>query len=308
MPDDRRRRRVDVPASPQLARRRHRPVLTDAPVRFDGQVAVVTGAGRGLGAAYARLIAARGAATVVHDAGVDLEGRGFDPGPADSVVEEIVRAGGVAVPSYEDLAAEGGPERLVRQATERLGRLDVLVSNAGLLARAAIEDVSDDLLDRMVKVGVVAPYVLCRTAMPIMKRQGYGRIVLTTSGRAMYVNAALTGLTAYAVGRAAQLGLMVGLAAEGQPHDVRTNAISPVALTRMTLTPPEGQMTADQVAPAVAFLASSRCDFSGTIVRAAGGRFSAVRWAFTEGVDLGPDPIAPEVVAERWAEIAGPQE
>jgi NAD(P)-dependent dehydrogenase (short-subunit alcohol dehydrogenase family) len=282
--------------------------MTRAPIRFDGQVALVTGAGRGLGAAYARLLAALGAAVVVHDAGLGLDGRGFDAGPADSVVGQIRALGGVAEPAYDDLVVEGAPDRVVAAAVEGFGRLDVLVSNAGLLAQVPIEQVPDDLLDRMVKVGVVAPYLLCRAAFPIMKRQRYGRVVLTTSGRAMYVNAALEGLTAYALGRASQLGLMIGLAAEGDPFDIRTNAISPVALTRMTLTPPENQMTPDQVAPAVAFLASSRCDFSGAIVRASGGRFSTVGWSFTEGIDLGAEPAAPETIAERWGDIAGAQD
>jgi NAD(P)-dependent dehydrogenase (short-subunit alcohol dehydrogenase family) len=242
---------------------------------------------------------------IVHDAGVDLEGRGFDPEPADLVVEQITRAGGVAQPSYEDLLGHAAGERIVAQAIDRFGRLDVLVNNAGLLGRAPIEEVPDDLLERMVKVSVVAPYELCRAAAPIMKRQRYGRIVVTTSGRAMYVNAALPGMTAYAIGRAAQVGLMVGLAADGEPHGIRINAIAPVALTRMTVTRPEGQMAPEQVAPAVAFLASSACDFSGVVVRAAAGRFSVARWAYTEGVDLGPEPVAPEAIAEHWARIAG---
>jgi NAD(P)-dependent dehydrogenase (short-subunit alcohol dehydrogenase family) len=148
--------------------------------------------------------------------------------------------------------------------------------------------------------------LLSRAAFPIMKRQRYGRIVVTVSGRAMYVQASLTGLAAYSVGKASQLGLMVALAAEGEPFGIRINAISPVAATRMLNRPVEpGEMAPDQVSPGVAFLASKACDFSGEILRASGGRFSVVRWSFGDEVDLGPQPASPDEIARRWPEIAG---
>src|SRR5919204_6391136 len=151
----------------------------------------------------------------------------------------------------------------------------------------------------MVRVSVEA-FLLSQAAFPQMKRRGYGRIVMTTSGPAMYVNAALQGLTTYSMGRGAQLGLMVSLAAEGGPFGVRVNAVSPVATTRMTMSRDAEPMGPDLVATGVVFLASAACGVSGVILRAAGGRFSAARYAVTPGVDFGPEPTTPEAIAERW--------
>jgi NAD(P)-dependent dehydrogenase (short-subunit alcohol dehydrogenase family) len=276
-------------------------------IRFDGQVVVVTGAGRGLGAAYARLVANLGGALVVHDAGVDLDGAGSDPDLADGEVRAIEEAGGIAAACYEDLADTGAPERIIAFALERFGRIDALISNAGLLGEAPIADLGPATWRRMLKVNVEAPFLLCRAAFPQMQRQAYGRIVLTTSGRALYVNAALPHLAAYSVGKGAQLGLMIGLAAEGEPFGIRANAVSPVATTRMTrIPPPRGEAFGPElVAPGVAFLASAACDFSGVVLRAAGGGFSVARYSFVDGLDLGDAPVSPEVVRDRWAEIAG---
>ena len=282
--------------------------MTAHPIRFDGQVAIVTGAGRGLGAAYARLLADLGVSVVVHDAGVDLDGRGGDPSVARAVVDDIEGRGGTAAPCVEDLSAEGAPERIVGFAMERFGRVDVLISNAGLLGEAPIDDLDPQTWRRMLRVNVEAPFLLCRALFPVMRRQAYGRIVLTTSGRALYVNAALPHLTAYAVGKGAQLGLMVGLAAEGEPHGIRTNAVSPVATTRMTRIPPppEEALGPELVAPGVVFLASAACEVSGVVLRAAGGRFSAARYDLGHEVDFGPRPVSPDAVAERWSVIQGP--
>jgi NAD(P)-dependent dehydrogenase (short-subunit alcohol dehydrogenase family) len=276
----------------------------ERPIRFDGQVAVVTGAGRGLGAAYARLLASLGAAVVVHDAGVDLDGTGFDPAPADGLAHEITEGGGTAVASHEDLQEDGAAERVIAAALARFGAVDVLISNAGLLGEAPIDELDPRTWRRMMRVNVEAPFLLCRAAFPLMRSRGYGRIVLTTSGRALYVNAAIPHLTAYSVGKGAQLGLMVGLAAEGEPHGIRTNTVSPVASTRMTRQPPPpGPLAPELVAPGVAFLASSACQASGVILRAAGGRFSAARFDRGEDVDFGPRPVPPDAIAGRWAEV-----
>jgi NAD(P)-dependent dehydrogenase (short-subunit alcohol dehydrogenase family) len=276
-------------------------------IRFDGQVVLVTGAGRGLGAAHARLFASLGAAVVVHDAGVGLDGSGQDPSVADAVAEEISAAGGVAEPNHEDLTEPGAPERIVRFTLERFERLDALVHNAGLLAWREIEETDDALWRRIRMVGVDAAFALCRAAFRVMKRQHHGRIVLTTSGRAMYVDASLPGLSAYSAAKGAQLGLMVALSTEGAPHDIRINAISPVAATRMFRGEVVGsELRPELVSPGVAYLASGACDVSGVILRAADGRFSAVRWEFPPEVDLGRDPVSPDVVASHWPEILGP--
>jgi NAD(P)-dependent dehydrogenase (short-subunit alcohol dehydrogenase family) len=275
-------------------------------ITFLGQVAVVTGAGRGLGAAHARLLATLGAAVVVHDAGVELDGTGGDPAVADAVVEEIRRSGGVAEPSYEDLTDPRAPERLVDFTIDRFGRLDALIHNAGLLAWSAIEETGDDVWSRIRAVGVDSAFALARSAFPVMKGQGYGRIVLTTSGRAMYVDASLPGLSAYSMAKGAQIGLMIALAAEGEPHGILVNAISPVAATRMLHRDVRGaELLPELVSPGVAFLASSECDVSGVVLRAADGHFSCARWDFSPGIDLGRRPASPDVIADRWPEILG---
>jgi NAD(P)-dependent dehydrogenase (short-subunit alcohol dehydrogenase family) len=278
--------------------------MPESTIRFDGQVAIVTGAGRGLGAAYARLLAARGATVIVHDAGVAPDGTGADPSVADAVAREIVARGGAAVASYENLESADGCRRVVGMAADRHSRLDILVHNAGIVVFAALEEVDQARWDRMVRLGVDASFHLAQGALPLMKRRGYGRIVLTTSGRAMRLDAAAAGLVPYCIGKAAQVGLMVALAAELGEHDIHVNAVSPVAATRM-LRRSAPELAPELVAPVVAFLASSRCRFSGLVARAEGGRFSTAEWRLADGVDLGRDPVSPETIATRWSEIAG---
>ena len=273
-------------------------------IRFDRQVIIVTGAGRGLGAAYARLLAARGGTVVVHDAGVAQDGSGFDPSVADAVVSEITAAGGTAAACYENLedAAAGG--RVVEFAMARFGRVDALVHNAGLVVFASLEETSAAMWDRMVAIGIDAPFHLARAAIPHMRRQGHGRIVLTTSGRAMRAEDCVPGLIAYSAAKMAQVGLMVGLAAELHDTAIRVNAVSPVRATRV-LRRNAPELRPELVAPGVAFLASSACEISGAVLQAAGGRFSAGRWDRGDWLDLGPTPASPEDIAIRWQQIAG---
>ncbi len=237
-------------------------------IRFDGQVVVITGAGRGLGAAYARLIAARGGTVIVHDAGVAQDGGGFEPSVADAVAAEINAAGGAAAACYENLEAPGAGERIIEFAVSRCGRIDALVSNAGLVVFASVDETGPALWDRMVAIGISAPFHLARAAIPYMRKQGYGRIVFTTSGRAMRVADCVPGLTAYSAAKLAQVGLMVALAAELHDTNIHVNAISPVAATRV-LRRSAPELSPELVAPGAAFLASSACTTSGTVLNAA---------------------------------------
>jgi NAD(P)-dependent dehydrogenase (short-subunit alcohol dehydrogenase family) len=276
-------------------------------IDFRGQVVVVTGAGRGLGAAYARLLAARGASVVVHDAGVSPEGDGFDPSVADGTVRQIVTDGGIAAACYENLEEPAACRRVIEFAADRFGRVDALVHNAGIVVFANLQQMNADVWDRMVNLGVHAPYHLIQAAIPLMRSRRYGRIVMTTSGRALRVADCVPGLVGYSVGKMAQLGLMVAVAAEHHADGIHINAVSPVAATRM-LRRQRPELSPELVAPGVAFLASSACNESGVVLLAAGGRFQVADWVDHQGVDFGKIPVDPEMIASRWREISGGSE
>jgi NAD(P)-dependent dehydrogenase (short-subunit alcohol dehydrogenase family) len=270
--------------------------------RFDGRVAVVTGAGRGIGRAYARLLAARGAGVVVNDLGVSTGGSGPDVRPAAAVVDEIVAAGGTAVPDTNDVSSASGASALVETAMSRFGRLDALVNNAGIIRWAGMPEVDEDNLRRHLAVHVEGSFNTVRAAWPHMVEAGYGRIVNTTS-------AGLFGLpnnTSYATAKGAVVGLTRSLAAAGVAHGIIANCVAPGAMTRMA--GPGGEdagpeMSPDLVAPMAALLAHEECPVSGEIYAAGFGRFARVFIGMTPGyVHTGPAPTV-EDVAEQWAAI-----
>jgi NAD(P)-dependent dehydrogenase (short-subunit alcohol dehydrogenase family) len=261
---------------------------------------LVTGAGRGLGAAYVRAFAARGASVVVHDAGVELDGSGGDPSVAEGVAREV---GGIAC--VENLETAAGCLRTIEFTLERFGRLDVLVHNAGLVAWEELAEAGRSW-ERLRAVNVDAPFHLTRAVFGPMREHGYGRLVFTTSGRAMSKERTRPGLAAYAVGKMAHFALMIVAAAEGEPHGILANAVAPAARTRMLTRPVErGELEPEQVAPGVVFLASDRCTLSGKVLEAGGGEFDVARWTSSSDVDFGREPVAPETIAEHWAEIEG---
>jgi NAD(P)-dependent dehydrogenase (short-subunit alcohol dehydrogenase family) len=210
--------------------------------------------------------------------------------------------GGTAAACYENLEDTAAGRRIVDFALARFGRLDVLVHNAGLVVFANLEQTDVGIWDRMMAIGVDAAFHLARAAVPHMRRQGYGRIVLTTSGRAFRVEDCVPGLVAYSAAKMAQVGLMVGLAAELADTAIRINAISPVAATR-ALRRDAPELLPDLVAPGVGFLASSACTASGVVLSAAGGRFSGSWWDRGETLDLGSTPASPEEIAGRWRQL-----
>lgn len=264
-------------------------------MRFDGRVAVVTGAGRGLGRAYARLLAERGASVVVNDLGSAMDGAGADAGPAHDVVAEITAAGGNAVPDTSDIATEDGAAALVATAVERFGRLDIVVANAGIMRWAGFPDVPTDDVDAHLSVHVLGSFHTAKAAWPHLVTQGGGRIVLTTSTGVF----GLPGNVAYSVAKGGVIGLARSLALAGRKRGIAVNCISPVAATRMAGEETPG-MDPDDVAPMVAFLAHESCPVSGEIYTAGAGRFARVFLGSTPGW-IGPATV--EDVAAHWDEI-----
>jgi NAD(P)-dependent dehydrogenase (short-subunit alcohol dehydrogenase family) len=279
-------------------------------IRLDDQVAIITGSGRGLGAAYARLLAERGARVVIHDTGVNKDGIGFDPNVATDAASKIREAGGNAFPSDIILDSRDSCRSLVETALEKFGRLDILIHNAGWVAYQSVQELTPDFLQRALNINLEAPTWLAQAVFPIMKQQNYGRIVLTTSDRAIYQQYALSGLAPYAMGKMAQIGLMNVLAVEGKEHGILVNAISPVAKTRMWNVQDEPEdLRPDQVAPGVLYLASPECRESGFILRASNGQFTALRWVERNNVDYPLNLAAVEIstaedLATRWKQIA----
>jgi NAD(P)-dependent dehydrogenase (short-subunit alcohol dehydrogenase family) len=269
---------------------------------FEARVAVVTGAGRGIGRAYALLLAHRGAGVVVNDLGGSMEGVGADPEPASAVAAEIVDAGGVAIADSNDVASAGGAQALVDAAVERFGRLDILINNAGIIRWAGFPDADADNLATHLAVHVGGSFNTTRAAWPHMVDQGYGRIVVTTSS-------GLFGLPdnlSYATAKAAVIGLTRSLTTAGAAHGIKVNLIAPAAMTRMagqSGNEEHAQMSPDLVAPMVAFLAHEACPVSGEIYAAGAGRFARIFIASTEGyVHPGPEPTI-EDIAQNWAAI-----
>jgi NAD(P)-dependent dehydrogenase (short-subunit alcohol dehydrogenase family) len=279
-------------------------------IRLDDRVAIITGSGCGLGAAYARLLAERGARVVVHDAGVNQEGTGSDPTVANDVANKIRAKGGVAIASDVLLNSRENCQSLVENTLDKFDRLDILIHNAGWVAYQSIEELTPEFLHRAIGINIEAPTWLAQAAFPIMKQQHYGRIVLTTSDRAIYQQYALSGLAPYAMGKMAQIGLMNVLAVEGREHGILVNGISPVAKTRMWNVRDEPEdLRPDRVAPGVLYFASPECQESGFILRASNGQFTAARWVERDNVDYPLNLAAVEVstgedVAARWQEIA----
>jgi NAD(P)-dependent dehydrogenase (short-subunit alcohol dehydrogenase family) len=271
-------------------------------LRFDDRVAVVTGAGRGLGRAYALLLAARGAKVVVNDPGASLGGEGVDAGPAQLVASEITAAGGDAIVCTESVAMAAGGEAIIDAALERYGRIDILIHNAGIVRRASLKEMTYEDFDTVVDVHLRGAFHVVRPAFPVMCQAGYGRVVLTSSIGGLYGN---QGVANYAAAKAGVIGLANVVALEGASAGVICNVIVPGALTRMadgldtSAYPPMGP---ELVAPVVAWLAHESCAVRGEIFVAIAGRVARVVVSETAGVYRPSWSI--EQVAEDMAAIS----
>jgi NAD(P)-dependent dehydrogenase (short-subunit alcohol dehydrogenase family) len=271
-------------------------------LRFDGRVAVVTGAGRGIGRAYALLLAERGASVVVNDLGTSMSGTGSDSTPADTVVAEITSAGGVAVSDDNDVASPTSAQALIDTALESFGRIDILINNAGVIRWAAFPETDDDNFGSHLAVHLGGSFLTARAAWPHFAEQGYGRIVMTTSSGVF----GLPKNTSYAAAKGGVIGLTRSLATAGVPHNIRVNAIAPAAATRMAgkaAAESMDTMAPELVAPMAAYLAHETCPANGEIYAAGAGRFSRIVLAVTPGyVHDGATPTI-EDVAGRWSQI-----
>ncbi len=276
-------------------------------IDFTGQVVIVTGAGRGLGRLYALEIARRGGQVVVNDLGGTMHGEGSDSSVADQVVEEIGRAGGVAVASFESVASPEGGEAMVRTAVDRFGRLDAVVSNAGIFNSVPFDELSPPDWRRMLSVHLDGGFYLSQPAFRVMKSQGYGRFVFIVSSAGLFGQP----LEAhYAAAKAGLLGLTNVIAIEGAQHGILANTVLPFGFSRMVTETVGGEQVAAElpflraiepelVAPIVVFLASRTCEFSHHNYSACAGRFARVFVGLGEGwlAEPGSNPTADDIAA-----------
>ncbi|MCY4566206.1 MAG: SDR family NAD(P)-dependent oxidoreductase [Gammaproteobacteria bacterium] len=259
-------------------------------MRFDERVAIVTGAGRGIGRAHALLLGARGARVIVNDLGsATVDGTGAaTQEPAREVVREIEDAGGMAAANFDDVSTEAGANNLVTQALDTHGRLDILVNNAGINASPPFAEGSTEAFDRMMRQHAYGHFFVTRAAWPHMSEAAYGRVVLTTSGAALY---GLPQSSHYCMAKGAIIGMTRALAIEGAAAGIRVNAVAPAAYTRMVTglqdenlrQQMEELMPPRLVAPMVAWLAHEACPVSGEIFDVGAGRAARVFFAESKG-------------------------
>ncbi|MDQ3931663.1 MAG: SDR family oxidoreductase [Actinomycetota bacterium] len=270
---------------------------------YEGRVAIVTGAGGGLGRSHALLLASRGAKVLVNDLGVNRHGEGPGESMADGVVREILTAGGEAAANYNGVQTLEGGQAIVKSAFDRWGRVDIVVNNAGILRDVSFKNLQDDQLDAVMKVHLYGAFHVTRAAWPLLREQAYGRIVNTTSGSGLYGN---FGQSNYAAAKMGLIGLTRTLAQEGMKYGITCNAIAPIAASRMTadILPPQlfERLEPAWVSPIVGYLVSEECTETGRIFYAGGGYYARVAVMEGRGVTYASAPSV-EDLAERWSEI-----
>lgn len=271
----------------------------------DARVAIVTGAGGGLGRQHALWLAEHGARVVVNDLGVQRDGTGADHHMADRVVDEITAAGGEAVASYDDVTTPASARSIVRRATETFGTLDIVVNNAGILRDVTFHKMSDEQWEAVLSVHLHGTYHVSRAAWPVLRDKAYGRVIVTSSTSGIFGN---FGQANYSTAKLGVVGLANTLAQEGAKYNITANAIAPIATTRMTedIFPSDLHETFDPayVSPVVVHLASEECSDSGTVTLAGGGRYQRLTYFQSPGVQLDHVP-SPGEIADLWGDITG---
>jgi len=272
-----------------------------ADIGFDERVAIITGAGGGLGREHALELARRGARIVVNDLGGSVSGEGGDVGPAQQVAEEIVALGGEAVADTNSVATADGGKALVQTAVDSFGTVDIVVNNAGILRDKSFHNLTPELLEPVIQVHLLGAFYVTQPAYLIMREKGYGRIVSTSSNSGILGN---FGQANYGAAKMGLVGFTRVLAIEGRKFNIRANAIAPVAKTRMTeeMFGAAGEaLDPKLVSPLVAYLASEACPVSGEVYSAAGGIISRFFIGLTPGY-YNPGLTA-EDIAEHWDDI-----
>ncbi len=274
--------------------------MTEA-LGFDGKVAIITGAGGGLGRQHALLMASRGALVVVNDLGGSVDGTGSDKGAADKVVDEIVALGGEAVSDTNSVATAEGGEAIVKTALDAYGTVDIVINNAGILRDKAFHNMDESLVDPVLDVHLKGAFNVTGPAFRVMREKGYGRIISTSSAAGIFGN---FGQANYGAAKMGLVGFTRVLAVEGARFNIAANAIAPIALTRMTedLLGELGQkLQPDYVAPLVTFLAHESCDATGRVFSVGGGRVAEVFIGECQGFT--DADLSPESVRDNWSTI-----
>jgi NAD(P)-dependent dehydrogenase (short-subunit alcohol dehydrogenase family) len=272
-----------------------------ADLGFDGKVAIITGAGGGLGRSHALELARRGALVVVNDLGGSVDGTGSGTSAAQAVVDEITAAGGEAVANYDSVATPEGGRAIVQTAVDAWGRVDIIINNAGILRDASFKNMDADKVSAVLDVHLRGAFNVTQPAWEMMRNQGYGRIVNTASGAGVFGN---FGQTNYGAAKMGLVGLTRVLAVEGAKNNIKANAIAPVAKTRMTediLGPAADKLMPEVVTPVVAYLAHEDCPVTGEVYSCGGGRVARIFIGVTRGI-TDPD-LTVETVRDRFDEI-----
>jgi NAD(P)-dependent dehydrogenase (short-subunit alcohol dehydrogenase family) len=273
-------------------------------IRFDNRVAIVTGAGGGLGRAYALALAARGAKVVVNDLGGARDGSGSSLSAAQTVVDEILAAGGEALANSASVTDAAAIEKLAAYVKERWGRIDILINNAGILRDKTFAKMTVEDFRQVLDVHLMGSMTCTKAVWETMREQAFGRILMTTSSSGLYGN---FGQANYGAAKMGIVGLMRTLTLEGAKYDIRINTVAPVAATRMTedLLPPAmlEKLGPETVVPAALYLVSDEAP-SNAVINAGGGGFERTYVTMTRGIHVDADAMAPETVAARFAEIS----